>query len=342
MASPSITAIADAVAAEISAGFAVGLFAPAAAVSRAYLHQYPDASTSLNVSVEPATREAAQIARGKKQVNAQVLVMISQRVGDRSNATLDPLAELVEDLQDYYAQERMLTGISEVAVVGQVHQDSMYDQDMLYSKSTFVSYFLIDLWAFGNFGSLSLNFITPSAVSSGVPFFFTVTAEDADGNVATSYSGTLSFSSGDTAATFQAGGSMTSGVGIFSATLKSIANQVLTATDFNVPSITGASGLISVALPHFLIGNTATAGVGVTISVEIVAEDASDNPLSGYTGTVNMRCSDSTATIVPPSQSCTAGQANYQVTIHSAETVTLIATDSVTPAMTGSSTIITH
>ena len=73
---------------------------------------------------------------------------------------------------------------------------------------------------------------TPSSVSAGTGFSFTVTAEDQFNNTATGYSGTVVLSSTDSFATFvPASSTLTAGVGTFSATLITAGNQTLTATD---------------------------------------------------------------------------------------------------------------
>lgn len=89
----------------------------------------------------------------------------------------------------------------------------------------------------------------PSPIMHGVAGSFTVTAEDAFGNVTTGYRGKVRFSSSDTAAVlpatyaFQASDA---GVHVFTATLKTVGTQSITATDTATASITGMQGGIMV------------------------------------------------------------------------------------------------
>ena len=65
--------------------------------------------------------------------------------------------------------------------------------------------------------------VTVSAVAeTGIPAAFTVTAHDPYGNVATSYTGTIHFTSSDSAAALPPNSTLTGGVGVFTATLRNI------------------------------------------------------------------------------------------------------------------------
>ena len=66
----------------------------------------------------------------------------------------------------------------------------------------------------------SLSVGAPAAAAAGTSFNFTVTALDAWSNVATSYSGTVHFTSTDTQAVLPGNSTLTDGSGAFSATMK--------------------------------------------------------------------------------------------------------------------------
>jgi hypothetical protein len=124
----------------------------------------------------------------------------------------------------------------------------------------------------------------PSPITAGIAGSFTVTAYDAYNNVATGYSGTVTFSSNDTAAGLPADATLTSGTGQFSATLKTLGtNLSITATDKNnstpltatqsgiqvIPfvSITGPSaGAINQTLTYTIGDGPDPAGTVFTIS----------------------------------------------------------------------------
>jgi hypothetical protein len=86
----------------------------------------------------------------------------------------------------------------------------------------------------------------PASAINGTAFNFTVTALDQFNNTATSYGGTVHFTSSDGAATLPANSTLTNGTGTFSATLGTNGNQTITATDTVTSSITGTSNTITV------------------------------------------------------------------------------------------------
>jgi hypothetical protein len=92
----------------------------------------------------------------------------------------------------------------------------------------------------------------PGSATAGTPFSTTVTALDAFGNIATSYAGTVQFTSSDPAATLPADTSLTDGVGTFDVTLATAGNQTVTATDDADGSTTGTSAGIAVETPPSL------------------------------------------------------------------------------------------
>ena len=80
--------------------------------------------------------------------------------------------------------------------------------------------------------------------TTGIPVIFSVMAFDAYGNAEPTYNGTVHFTSSDSAAVLPASGTVTGGVGSFTATLMTPGSQSITAADINTPSITGGSGPI--------------------------------------------------------------------------------------------------
>lgn len=86
----------------------------------------------------------------------------------------------------------------------------------------------------------------PATATAGSSFSFTVTALDQFGNVATSYAGTVHFTSSDPVATLPADATLTNGVGTFTATMRTAGTQTITGTDTVNSPITGTSGAITV------------------------------------------------------------------------------------------------
>src|SRR5437899_1966633 len=87
----------------------------------------------------------------------------------------------------------------------------------------------------------------PSSTTAGVAQNFSVTALDAFGNTATSYVGTVTFTTTDVKGILPANYtfiSADSGTHTFSATLKIAGSQSLTAKDTTASSITGSQSAI--------------------------------------------------------------------------------------------------
>src|SRR5437868_3176768 len=99
----------------------------------------------------------------------------------------------------------------------------------------------------GGGGGVATHFsvASPANIPSGTTLNFTVTALDANNNV-TNYSGTLHFTSSDPRAQLPPDSTLVSGTRVFSATLTTAGNQMITATDETAASIAGTSNAINV------------------------------------------------------------------------------------------------
>ena len=187
----------------------------------------------------------------------------------------------------------------------------------------------------------------PGSVSAGTPFKFTVTALDGANNTATGYTGVVAFTTSDPLGSFvPTSSTLVNGTGTFTSTLQTVGNQTITATDTVSPSITGASNTIVVnpapaSATHFFVSapSTATAGTGFTFTV--IAEDASNNTVTGYSGNVAFTSSDGTAGFIPPSANLVNGVGTFNATLNTAGIQTLTATDTVATTLTGASNPIT-
>jgi hypothetical protein len=98
--------------------------------------------------------------------------------------------------------------------------------------------------------------------AKNIPFNFTVTVQDQYNNRVTGYTGTVGFTSSDTASgvsvpanyTFTSGSGADNGQHVFSATLETTsATQTITATDTNTNTITGTSPAITVTASGFSV-----------------------------------------------------------------------------------------
>ena len=117
-----------------------------------------------------------------------------------------------------------------------------------------------------------LSVLVPATAVVGTAVSLTVSAFDLYGNLATSYSGTVHFTSTDGTATLPADATITGGTGTFSATLKTPGSQTITATD-TINSLSGTSNGITVTAPNFVVTTT---GIAPAITLT--------GPLLSYTG----------------------------------------------------------
>jgi CSLREA domain-containing protein len=97
----------------------------------------------------------------------------------------------------------------------------------------------------------SFSVTAPTQVAAGASFHFTVQALAANGSATPNYSGTVHFTSSDSASNvvLPANATLTNGTGTFTATLWTPPAQTITATDTVNSSITGTSASIAVIAP---------------------------------------------------------------------------------------------
>jgi hypothetical protein len=188
-----------------------------------------------------------------------------------------------------------------------------------------------------------------SPITAGTQGTVTVTAEDASGNTATDYRGTVHLTSSDTQAGLPANYAFTAadnGVHTFNVTLTTAGTQSITATDAATGSITGSQSGITVtpaAADHLLVAAPAGVTAGTPFDVTVTAQDAFNNTASGYTGTVSFTSSDPGATL-PAGYTFTAGDNGVHTfsggaTLIHAGGQTVTATDTGTSSVTGSATV---
>jgi hypothetical protein len=184
----------------------------------------------------------------------------------------------------------------------------------------------------------------PSPTTAGVASTLTVTALNADGTTDTGYIGTVHFTSSDPQAVPPANYTFTAadqGVHTFTATLKTAGSQSLAATDTATGSVTGSEPGITVtpaaaaALVFSSVPGSTTAGTAFSLTV--TAEDAYGNVTTGYTGTVHFTSSDARA-VLPANYTFTTGDAGkhtFSVTLKTAGSQSITATDTATGSITG-------
>jgi uncharacterized repeat protein (TIGR01451 family) len=128
----------------------------------------------------------------------------------------------------------------------------------------------------------------PATATAGAPFNVTVTALNAGGTTATSYAGTVHFTSTDGAAVLPANSTLTNGVGTFSTTLNTSGSRTITATDTVTSAITGTSGPINVginATSTTLTSSQNPSQVGQAVTFTATASSSGGTP----TGTITFK-----------------------------------------------------
>jgi hypothetical protein len=181
--------------------------------------------------------------------------------------------------------------------------------------------------------------VAPSTVAAQTPFSFTVTAQNASNNVATGYTGTVRFSSTDPLAKLPGNMTLANGTGSFSATLRTIGNQMITATDTVNSSITGSSGAINVRsgqAVHFLVLAPISVTAQKQFTFTVTAQDAEHNTVTGYSGTIHFTSTDNKATL-PDNSMLVSGTGSFLATLRTTRTQTITATDTVNASINGTS-----
>jgi hypothetical protein len=159
-------------------------------------------------------------------------------------------------------------------------------------------------------------------------FGFTITAEDAAGNVATSYNGTVAFTSSDPGFVNLGPITLVNGQGTQTGVLKTAGTDSITATDTTNSSITG-TGFFTIqpgVATHIGLAAPASAYVGSPISVTLTAYDLYGNVATSYGGTVAFTSSDPSA-VLPGSSAITNGTGTFSATMETVGAQTITATD---------------
>ena len=174
-----------------------------------------------------------------------------------------------------------------------------------------------------------------------------MTALDAFGNVATGYTGTVTFSSSDVQAGLPASYTFTNkdaGVHTFNVTLKTAGTQSITVKDAANAALTATQSGISVTAStiagSFVVTGFPATTAGVAQSFTVTVKDAFGNFSTGYTGTVTFSSSDVQAGL-PASYTFTAADAGvhtFTATLKTAGTQSITVKDAASPTVVGSQT----
>jgi hypothetical protein len=142
----------------------------------------------------------------------------------------------------------------------------------------------------------------PPTTTAGAPHALTVTVDDANGNIVTSYAGTIHFTSSDPTASLPADYTFTpadAGVHTFVATLGWAGSQTITVSDVVLRGVTGQAPSVTVN-PGPAVGLAIEDGgaqAGSATQVYVRAVDAYRNTAPSYTGTVHFTSTDTHAVL---------------------------------------------
>jgi hypothetical protein len=178
--------------------------------------------------------------------------------------------------------------------------------------------------------------------TAGSTHSFKVTALDADGNVATGYTGTIHFTSSDPKAVLPADYTFTAadrGTHTFSnalkpgLTLKTVGTQWVRATDKTTGTVTGIEK-VTVVLPAKTLRVTVATNpivAGAAHSVTVTALDTYGNVATGFSDTIQFTSSDARA-VLPADYTFTGADAGVHkftngLTLKTAGTMYITATD---------------
>lgn len=187
-----------------------------------------------------------------------------------------------------------------------------------------------------------------STATAGAPVPFTVSAVDSSGQVVSSYTGTVHFTSTDGSAVLPGDYTFTAsdnGVHTFSVIFKTAGAQALTVTDL-VSGLTGMQGGIVVnPAPASQFRLTAPAAVNALTPFQITVTvlDPYGNQVTGYAGTVHFTSSDSLAWL-PADYTFTAADAGQHtftgLILWQTGNQTITAMDAKTTSITGSTMVL--
>ena len=158
----------------------------------------------------------------------------------------------------------------------------------------------------------------PSVTTAGVANSITITARDAQGNVATGYTGTIHFTTSDPRGVVPADYQFTTGdhgIHTFSLVdLKTPGTQSIAVTDTTLPSVKGTQSNITVnpsptsLATHLSITMPPTLNSGSPVGITITALDLTNAIAPDYRGTIHFTSNDPLA-ILPADYTFTAADA---------------------------------
>jgi S-adenosylmethionine hydrolase len=188
----------------------------------------------------------------------------------------------------------------------------------------------------------------PASTTAGQTVSLTLTAWDHYGNIATGYTGTVTFASSDPQATLPARYTFTAadnGTHTFDAALPTAGAQSIKVTDPTGVVIGAYAGLVVNPAPAvaLLVSAPSSVTAGNPFTITVSAMDPYGNVDTNYNGTVTFTSSDAYPGVLPGDYSFTAADNGTHtfagVTLFSAGAQTLTTQDTANGPITGSATV---
>jgi len=187
--------------------------------------------------------------------------------------------------------------------------------------------------------------LAPAAATrtAGAALTFTVTAQDSYGNTDLVYTGTVHFTSSDTApeVVLPADSTLTNGQGTFSATLVRAGLQTITGADTATATIAGSLtvNVRPASAAVLILSAPASTTVAQPFEVRVTLRDRFGNVATGYRGTVHFTSGDLLAKL-PANYTFKQGDAGthvFSVTLVTPPSQTITATDTANASLAASS-----
>jgi hypothetical protein len=201
--------------------------------------------------------------------------------------------------------------------------------------------------------SVSTLQIYEKAATVGVSHDVYVIARDAYGNIATSYDGTVHFSSSDTQAVLPPDSTISNGLGYFPVTMMNPGPQTITVTDTADSALTTTVNVTYAPPPtppappppppapapseSYSISGPTSAAAGTALTYTVTVVDSNGNVVTDYAGTLKFYSTDKQA-VLPAAYTFTsadAGVHTFSVTLNTAGPQTIYFIDSATTAIHG-------
>jgi sugar lactone lactonase YvrE len=176
---------------------------------------------------------------------------------------------------------------------------------------------------------------TTATAYAFIPFTITVTALNSSNQTATSYGGTVSFTSSDPGFVNPGPLTLSSGVRQATVTLETTGTQTIKATDTTTSALSGSGSFpVMGSATRFLVRTAVPVAAGTPFSITVTAFTSTSQTATNYNGTVSFTSSDP-GFVNPGPLTLSSGVGQATVTLKTIGNQTITATDTFTPSLTG-------